>query len=56
MKTNRSYNLMLLPPLPRRRFGARHGVAVLKAWRLALAKSPPVFVTQTEFSFARLRS
>jgi hypothetical protein len=57
MKTNRSSNLLLLPSLPRRRrFGTRHGVAVLKAWRLALTKPAPVLVTQIEFSFARAGS
>jgi hypothetical protein len=57
MKTNRSSNLLLLPTMPRRRrFGARRGVAVLKAWRMALAKPAPVLVTQIEFSFARARS
>jgi hypothetical protein len=57
MKTNRSSNLLLLPTMPRRRrFGARRGVALLRAWRLALAKPAPVLVTQIEFSFARVRS
>jgi hypothetical protein len=57
MKTNRNSHLLLLPTLPRRRrFGARRGVAVLKAWRLSLAKPSPVLVTQIEFSFAPSRS
>ena len=56
MKRNRSSTMMLIRPMPhRRRFAARRGVAILRAWRMRFSKPDEVRLTQIEFNLGQLK-
>jgi hypothetical protein len=47
---------LLIRPMPhRRRFAARRGAAILKAWRMRFAKTDEALLTQIEFNLGPLR-